>query len=426
MTHLKKLFELTRFAGLLFMVLGIPDSAETKVFDRVVAKVNNEIITLSSVEERAGVLKQKYGKDLKSTSEKEILQEALNMIVEEKLQIQEGKKMGLEVDDAAVEAALENIRKTNNIAEGQLEAMLESEGRSMESYKDHVRDQIIVSKITRFELGGRLNISDKSIAKYYHDNQKEFWQLGKARAKHILLLVEKDLPEVSKNKKFLQAKKILGEIKAGKDFSEAAKEYSEDISASSGGDIGFVEKGKMVPEFEKAVFSLKEGEISDIVVTEYGYHIVKVEEVLPGKTLPFKEIKERIRQILAGKKQKSVYDEWIKELKKSSFIEISLFDEPEKNRNTNLSNSKKYSNNANFPLEPNEIVEGSEKKQKLQEKWKEMYKSVEKSKTLTKNSSSSSFESMEQKLERIKKLRSQNKITEAEYQKRKQRLLNDL
>ena len=203
MTHLKKLFELTRFAGLLFMVLGIPDSAETKVFDRVVAKVNNEIITLSSVEERAGVLKQKYGKDLKSTSEKEILQEALNMIVEEKLQIQEGKKMGLEVDDAAVEAALENIRKTNNIAEGQLEAMLESEGRSMESYKDHVRDQIIVSKITRFELGGRLNISDKSIAKYYHDNQKEFWQLGKARAKHILLLVEKDLPEVSKNKKFL-------------------------------------------------------------------------------------------------------------------------------------------------------------------------------------------------------------------------------
>ena len=182
----------------------------------------------------------------------------------------------------------------------------------------------------------------------------------------------------------------------------------------------------MVPEFEKAVFSLKEGEISDIVVTEYGYHIVKVEEVLPGKTLPFKEIKERIRQILAGKKQKSVYDEWIKELKKSSFIEISLFDEPEKNRNTNLSNSKKYSNNANFPLEPNEIVEGSEKKQKLQEKWKEMYKSVEKSKTLTKNSSSSSFESMEQKLERIKKLRSQNKITEAEYQKRKQRLLNDL
>ena len=121
MTPSKKLISQVFFTVIFCLAFFFPQLALGKVFDRVVAKVNNEIITLSSVEERVDVLKQKYSKDLRSLSEKEILKEALEMIVGEKLQLQEGKKMGLEVDDGAVNAALKNIEASNGcLASGRI------------------------------------------------------------------------------------------------------------------------------------------------------------------------------------------------------------------------------------------------------------------------------------------------------------------
>jgi peptidyl-prolyl cis-trans isomerase SurA len=432
MSLLKKLINQTFWITLFCLALSMSDAAVAKVFDRVVAKVNSEIITLSSVDERVELIKQKYKGNLNGRSEKELLEEALNTIVEEKLQLQEGKKRGLEVDDSAVEAAVADIEKKNGLEEGQLAEMLESEGRSMESYKNHIRDQILVSKVVRFELGSRVSISERRIAKYYHDNQKDFWDPGKARVRHILILTEKGLSADKKKEKYLQAKEILGEVKGGKDFAAAAKEYSEDISASEGGDVGFIEKGKMVPEFEKAVYSLKEGEISDIVETEYGYHIIKVEDVLMGGTLPLKDVKNKIQYILSNEKQKSAYDEWMSELRKAAFIEISLFDDAKINTSSNLFTSNnerrrnKVSTKSNGSSKKKRLSKSNAKKRRMQDKWEEMYKSVEKSKQPSSSQSDSPLESLEQKLQRIKELRSSEKITETEYQSRKQKLLDSL
>ncbi len=432
MSLLKKLINQTFLAIILALMFFMPDAAMAKVFDRVVAKVNSEIITLSSVNERVELLRQKYKGDFQGRGEKEVLDEALNTIVEEKLQLQEGKKRGLEVDDSAVEAAVKDIEQKNGLQAGQLATMLESEGRSMESYKNHIRDQILVSKVVRFELGSRVSISERKIAKYYHKNQKDFWDPGKARVRHILILTENGLSRDKKKAKYLQAKEILDEVKSGKDFADAAREYSEDISASEGGDVGFVEKGKMVPEFENAVYSMNEGEISDIVETEYGYHIIKVEEVLKGGTLPLKDVKNKIQFILSNKKQKSAYAEWMAELRKSAFIEISLFEDAKRIRNSNLFTSKskrrdnEISTNSNDSSKKKRLSRNSTKKRRMQDKWEEMYKSVEKSKQSSRSQSDSPLQSLEQKLQRIKELRSDEKITEAEYQKRKQKLLDSL
>jgi peptidyl-prolyl cis-trans isomerase SurA len=405
------------------------ETAVAKVFDRVVAKVNSEIITLSSVNERVELLKQKLLGDYQG-SEEEILNEALNAIVEEKLQLQEGKKRGLEVDDSAVEAAVNNIEKKNGLQEGQLAVMLASEGRSMESYKNHIRNQILLSKVVRFEMGNRVNISERKITKYYHNNQKDFWEPGKARVRHILILTEEGLSADKKKEKYLLVKGILREVKGGRDFAAAAKEYSEDISASEGGDVGFVEKGKMVPEFESAVYGMKEGEISDIVETEYGYHIIKVEKVLSGRTLPLKDVKNKIQFILSSKKQKSAYEEWMNDLRESAYIEISLFERPKKY--TNLFNSKNIRRRGANSIKSNGLSQKKRlsrintKKKQIQDKWKEMYKSVEKSKQTKSNQNGSPFQTLEHKLQQIKELRSDGMITEAEYQRRKQKLLNSL
>ena len=429
--HSSKKFISHIFSVVIFyLFFYVPNLAMCLVFDRVAAKVNNEIITLSSVQERVEVLKAKYQNNKADFDDKKILIETLEMMVAEKLKIQEGKKMELLVEDSAVEAALVNIEKNNGLEEGQLKVMLESEGRSLEAYKNHIRDQILISKITRFELGRRITISDRKILKYYQANQKDYWEEVKIKVRHILILLDKEASSDKKNESYKHINGILSEIKNGKDFSDAAVEYSEDVSASSGGDVGYIEKGKMVPEFEKVVYSLKEGEISNVVETEFGFHIIKVDEIRPGRTLPLNEVKDKIKNILSVEKQKSAYAAWVKELRETAFIEISLFDEPENNTNSDMIASRKPEKTGEVLFSERELSQNNRddsrkktKKEKMEARWIEMYKSVEKTKNRTSGKSISSFQTLEEKLIRIKELRSQEKITEAEYQKRKEELL---
>ena len=426
MISLKKLIKASFILSLLLPLVFGSLSVHARVLDKVAAKVNSEIITLSAIEERAELLRQKYVGAPISISEQDLLKDALNMIIEERLQIQEGKKYGFIVDEYAIDAAVEDIKKKNNLADGQLQEMLKREGRTLESYKNHIRDQILVSKITQFEIGNRVKVSEKSIIKYYKKNQKEFWEEGKVRTRHILFISERGSSENRRRAKLRQAKKVLSEIRKGSDFSKLAIKYSEDVSASSGGDVGFVKRGKMVREFEEMVFSLKPGQISDIVETEYGYHIIKVDEVLPGKTLTLKDVKNRIHKILSMQKQKQVYDDWINELKKSAFIEVTLFDEPAKNKSMVSRDFEIEKTNGKDKRKKKLRSKNHSRQQALQKKWEAMYKSVEKSKENSKQDEDSEFGSLEQKLKHIKQLRDQNKISEQEYQKRKEKLLNRL
>tara|TARA_B100000686_G_scaffold165200_2_gene172854 strand:+ start:756 stop:1979 length:1224 start_codon:yes stop_codon:yes gene_type:complete len=388
MISFKKSVNQASFIFIICCIVFRPEVTTGEVFDRVVAKVNSEIITMSLLDERAIALRHKFRKETVEFNEKEVLREALEMIINEKLQLQQAKKMGFEVDNSSVEAALKNIERQNGLQEGQLEQMLDAEGASIETYKERIRDQIIVSKVKNFELGSRLNVSDKRIVKYYHDHQKDFWESGKSKVRHILILFEKESSVKKKQEKYRKIKKILSQLESGKDFSEAAKIYSEDVSASSGGDLGFVEKGQMVPEFEKTVYSLKEGEISGIVETDYGFHIIKVDEVRKGRTIPLNTVRNKIKGILAGKKEKTVYENWMKELKDSSFIEISLFKEPKKNLSSALFNVKNkgekpsdLETSEDMQKKKNRRLVDKAERMKMQNMWEKMYKSVEKSRT---------------------------------------------
>tara|TARA_Y100001936_G_scaffold183573_1_gene180947 strand:+ start:378 stop:1817 length:1440 start_codon:yes stop_codon:yes gene_type:complete len=420
------------FSGISFyLLLNFPGIASGRIFDRVVAKVNNEIITLSKVQERVEILKQKSKNKSIVVNEQKLLKDAIEMMIAEKLQLQEGKKIGFEIEDSAVEEAFKNIEKNNGLQEGQLESMLESEGKSIESYKNHIRDQILVSKITRFELGSRIKVGDRNIQKYYYENQKEFWKDSKYKVRHILIMSDKNSPPEKKKESYKLINKVLSDINNGKDFALAAKEYSEDVSANSGGLVGYIEKGQMVSEFEEAVFGLKEGEISGVIETEFGFHVIKVDEIQPGRTLTLTETKDTIYKILSVEKQKLAYEDWMKELKESAFIEVLLFEDVKINKKAqknNLIKQNKYekANSSIEKVKRDKIKDdfgNREKKEILEKRWVEMYKSVQKSKHRTSGKSISAFQTLEEKLAVIKKLRSQEKISEVEYQERKQKLL---
>lgn len=390
------------------MILLLAQPAWGKVMDRVVATVNGAIITLSTVQERAAILQQQMqasGEPVKM-GEKEFLQKTLDSIIEEKLQLQEAKRAGLDIDEAAVQAALDEILKKNKITMEQMEEMLVSEGRSMEQYKDHIREQIMTSKVMQYHMGKFGKVSDKQIKKYYFQHQKDFWQSKKPFVRHILFIADEDALEEVRMSKKEQAHQVLEEIRAGEDFVELAKKHSEDVSASSGGEVGWLTKGHLVPEFETVAFRLKSGEVSDIVESRYGYHIIKVEKISSGKSEPLENVKEKIRQILSFEARKKKYNDWIDDMKKDSMIQITLFE--------NEGEQEK------IPGSSLELSNDSE------ENWQEASNVKNERAVKDLGLKQKNFQVMERKLAYIKKLHKYKKITEKEYLVRKQRLLDQL
>jgi peptidyl-prolyl cis-trans isomerase SurA len=407
-------------------VLSAPALAST--VDRVVAKVNSEIVTLSAVQDRLFVISQQMqssGTEEKMPSQDELMKTALNSIINERLQAQEAKKVGYTVTEESLLKALDDIKKKNNVTDEQFKEMLAREGRSIESYKEIIRDQILVSRISQMQMGNIQTVPEEEIKKYYVKNQKAFWNPPRVKARHILFIVDEGALEKDIRLKKIKAREILRRIRAGKNFAELAKKYSEDVSAHEGGKIGVVEHGMLVPEFEEVVFRLKSGEVSDIVKTRYGLHIIKCDDVIAGHSKPFVEVKEKILGLLSFNKRKKIYDNWVNELKKTAFVEISLFEDERDNFN-NIDTAKEPQTAS---LQADEFFKDDNDKPKNIKKPKRSRKPrarVSSKSSLNAKKNSREYKIIKKKLKYYKKLRYNNKISEQQYQKKKKELLKKL
>jgi len=405
-------------------VLSAPALAST--LDRVVAKVNSEIVTLSAVQDRLFVISQQMqssGTEEKMPSQDELMKTALNSIINERLQVQEAKKVGYEVTEKSLLKAFDDIKKKNNITDEQFKEMLAREGHSIKSYKEIIRDQILVSRVSQMKIGNIQAVPEEEIKKYYVKNQKDFWGPPRVKARHILFIIDEGALEKDIRLKKIKAREVLRRIRAGKNFAELAKKYSEDVSAHEGGKIGVVEHGMLVPEFEEVVFRLKSGEVSDIVKTRYGLHIIKCDDVIAGHFKPFVEVKEKILGLLSFNKRKKAYDNWINELKKSAFVEISLFEDERDNFNS-IDTAKEPQTAS---LQADEFFKDDKSKNIKKPKRSRKPRARASSKSsLNAKKNSREYKIIKKKLKYYKKLRDSNKITEQQYQKKKKELLKKL
>lgn len=319
---MKKIF--TLIICLMMTVSLIGCSSENKI----VATVNGQDITLGNYEKLLALNKSSmetyYGSDIWSqevedgkTYEEMLKEVVLETMIGSEVIYQQAEKDKVAPTDEQIQEQIDSFNESmKNDTDSQEE--FKKMGIDEEFLKfQFARDLANTNLQEKFEEDTK--ISEDEMKKYYEENKDDFYT-DTVTASHILIkTIDDDGNELSDAKK-KEAKKTaeeaLAKVKAGEDFAEVAKEYSEDSSASSGGELGTFGRGKMVTEFEDAAFAMKAGEISDIVETEYGYHIIKVTERV-DKQETYDDVKDQIKTTLASEK----YTEYVEKLKKDSTIE---------------------------------------------------------------------------------------------------------
>lgn len=277
-------FKLTILILYILMLSVASDAAV--LLDRVVAVVNKEVITWSELYK---MMENEAADQVRALKEEERLKifkdsEAafLEKLIDIKLQIQEAKRLGLDVTAEEVTEAVENIKKKYSLTDNALEESLKKEGLSFEEYKKRLSEQIVISKVVGQQIRNKVVVSEEEVKKYMEANKESFTDGEAFKIKQIFLGRPKDDADIKVIED--RASIIIQRLKTGEDFSILAEEYSEDPSGKVGGDLGFIKKSQMAKEFIDALNSMKAGEFSNPFRTEKGLHIIKLEEKVAAQS----------------------------------------------------------------------------------------------------------------------------------------------
>ncbi len=300
------------------------------VVNAIAAIVNDEIITLHDVNREAqpAIAEAEKKGALNDADRAKIRRTALDRLVEKKLTEQKIRELNIKVSEEEIRQAIDDVRKQNNIpSQEALVAALAGQGLSFDQYRAQLQEQIEKLKLVSMEVRAKVQVGESEMREYYTANLAKYTEDESYRARHIFFKTgDKATPEEILRSK-TTALAVLEDAKKGKDFAELAKKFSEDPAArKDGGDLGSFKKGDMQPELEKTILSLKPGEVSDLVSTPIGFHIIKLEARVAGTTKPFESVKSDIEEILYRKKSEERFSQWVKELRGKASVEIRELD----------------------------------------------------------------------------------------------------
>jgi len=211
---------------------------------------------------------------------------------------------------------------------------MEEYGQNFNEVKDQVRKGLSYQKLIETQPGGKISITEDDAKNYYSENQKRFETPEQLRASHILITPDPNAPDPNQAKAKAKAKiqGLLEQIKAGADFAQLAKTNSACPSASRGGDLDFFPRGQMEPAFEKVAFATDVNQVSDIVETSYGYHIIKVTDRKAASVIPFEQVKDQLINQLKQRKQSEFAQQYVQSLRASAKIVYPPGKEPKSDR----------------------------------------------------------------------------------------------
>ena len=302
------------------------NSKSDKIFiedSTLVAMVNDEPIHYNNVDEAAKQMILQTGLVNKvDVKDSVIQQQALDWLIANTLLKQEVQKYMIEVKDEEVESAIEIVKKRFP-SEEQFLAALQEENITMRKFKENIVLDLKVQKLLEEQVVFQASdVTSEDAKEYYEQNSSKFEEPGGAHARQILVRVNNNATEAEQKKARKKIESVKAKLNQGQSFEELAKTYSEGPSASRGGNLGYFSRGDMVKEVDEAVFSMNPGDISDIVRTEFGFHLIKLEDFKESKKIPFERVENDIKNYLIQIKSQEQFDKFIKKLKEKATIKM--------------------------------------------------------------------------------------------------------
>jgi len=301
------------------------ESKQTKAPTDPVARIGKATISRAELDRALIVLAAQNRLQVGETPEsrKQAESAALDQLIFAELLYQEGMKTPPEDLEKQIDFKIaQNKSKFGSPAE--FEAAMKEANVSEKDLVEITRKDIVIGNYIELKIVPTITASDDEVKSFYNDNREKLKEQPQVKASHILIGVEASASAEEKKQARDKAEALLKELRAGKEFAEAAKASSTCPSKEQGGDLGYFGKGQMVPEFEKAAFAMKPGEISEVVETQFGYHIIKLTDKKEGEAPKLEELKEKIATYIKGQKtQKAVFD-FVTKLRKDTKVEILL------------------------------------------------------------------------------------------------------
>jgi peptidyl-prolyl cis-trans isomerase C len=285
----------------------------------VVARVNGQPVTKVDFDRLVKNIEAGRG-PIPAEKRDEVLRAVLDQLITYSVLKQEAASRKLDVSEADVEAQVAEMQKRFP-TEAEFNKALVARNTTVAQLKADARVDMAINKMMEAEVTG-VAATDADAQDFYAKNPDKFKQGEQARASHILVKADEKADEATKKAARAKIDGLLKRVKAGEDFAALAKENSDDGSAAQGGDLGFFPRGQMVPPFDQAAFALKPGEISDVVTSQFGYHIIKLAEKKDASMVPLDEVKPRVMEFLTQQKKQEKVDALIAEAKKRAKIEV--------------------------------------------------------------------------------------------------------
>lgn len=294
-------------------LLAWPIPARSEVVDKIVAIVNEDVVTLREVEKYVAVEKRSRYSSMNEYLRNIALREKLDAFIENLLITQQAHKLKVEVGDKEVDAAVADIRTRNMITESEMKEQLKIEKIDYKDFLEGIRLNITRSRVLARAVSQDITIDDDSLKQYYDSHREEFVE-EELEIQHIF--VSNKRPDGAE-----RARAALAKLDDGQPFTEAAEEYSDEPTK---GDVSSVKKEELIPELRQALNLLIAGTYSHVVQTPYGYHILKLVETKKGEAKAFADVKEKIREAIFRRESEKRYKEYVGKLKAASYIEVKI------------------------------------------------------------------------------------------------------
>ena len=308
---------------LLLPISGFPASIPVPVTS-IVAIVNEDIITSWEVNQamQAVIREAEKKAPLSDAERRELRTNIINGLIDKKLAEQKIKELNIRVSEDELRQSIEDVKRQNKLTQEALVAALATQGLTFEQYKTQLRDQLERLRLVSQEVKSKIQVSEQEMMDYYWANKSLYTEDESFRARHIFIKIPKDATAEQLDALNAKAEAIGKETQGTADFAALARKFTEDATAKDGGSLGVFKKGDMQGEFVQLLERLKPGEVSGVIKTPSGFHIVKLEERIPGRVKSFEEVKPDIEERLYKKKSDERFNQWLVDMKREATIEI--------------------------------------------------------------------------------------------------------